>query len=93
MTIDLTTTNVLLGILAMVSVLEMAVAIALLAAVFLLVRRITTAIDGIEVRQVAPMTTRVNAILDDVKEVTACAKNAAGRADRFAGWWRTFRGA
>ena len=93
MTVDLTTTNVLLGILATVSVLETLVAIALMAAVFMLIRRVTTAIEGIEVRQVAPVTTRVNAILDDVKDVTACAKNAADRADRLAGWWRTFRGA
>ena len=93
MTVDLTTTNVLLGILATVSVLEALVAIALMAAVFLLIRRMTTVIEGIEVRQVAPVATRVNAILDDVKEVTACAKNAAERAERVTGWWRTFRGA
>ena len=93
MTVDLTTTNVLLGILATVSVLEALVAIALMAALFMLIRRMTIAIEGIEVRQVAPVTNRVNAILDDVKEVTACAKNAAARADRVAGWWRTFRSA
>jgi hypothetical protein len=93
MTVDLTTTNVLLGILATISVLEALVAIALMAAVFTLIRRVTLAIEGIEVRQVAPVTRRVNAILDDVKDVTACAKNAADRADRMTGWWRTFRGA
>jgi len=93
MTVDLTTTNVLLGILATVSVVEMLAALALLAAVFMLIRRVTLAIEGIEVRQVAPMTNRVNAILDDVKDVTACAKNAADRAERVAGWWRMFRGA
>jgi len=93
MTVDLTTTNVLLGILAAISVLEALVAIALMAAVFMLIRRVTLAIEGIEVRQVAPVTRRVNAILDDVKDVTACAKNAAERADRFAGWWKVFRGA
>ena len=93
MTVDLTTTNVLLGILATVSVLEALVAIALMAAVFVLIRRVMLAIEGIEVRQVAPVTTRVNAILDDVKAATACAKNAADRAERMAGWWRTFRGA
>jgi hypothetical protein len=90
MPVDLTTTNVLLGILATVSVLEMIAAVGLHAAVFVLIRRTTSAIGNIEVRQVAPVTTRVNAILDDVKDVTACAKNAAARADRLAGWWRTF---
>lgn len=93
MTVDLTTTNVLLGILATVSVLETLVAIALMAAMFLLIRRITATIEGIEVRQVAPVTNRVNGILDDVKEVTTCAKNAAERADRLAGWWKASRSA
>jgi len=93
MTVDLTTTNVLLGILATVSVLEALSVVALFAGGFMMLRRLMTLIEAVEQRQVAPMTARVNAILDDVKGVTACAKNAAGSAERFAGWWHMFRGA
>jgi pyrimidine operon attenuation protein/uracil phosphoribosyltransferase len=93
MSIDLTTTNVLLGILATVSVLEAMALVGVFIGGYLLVRRMTRALEGIEERQVAPAAARVNQILDDVKSVTGFAKSAAGRADRVAGWWRVFRGA
>ena len=78
---DLTTTNVLLGIMAAVSVLEAAAVIALLAGGFLLHRRLTRLIAGIEERQIAPAMTRVNAILDDVKDLSGLARGAADGAD------------
>jgi pyrimidine operon attenuation protein/uracil phosphoribosyltransferase len=93
MAVDLTTTNVLLGILATVSVLEALAIVGLLVGGYLLFRRMMTVIAGIEERQVSPAAARVNAILDDVKIVTGVAKSAAERADRMAGWWRGFRGA
>jgi hypothetical protein len=93
MTVDLTTTNVLLGILATVSVLEALVVVAFFVAGFLMLRRLMTMIEGVEQRQVVPMAMRMNAILDDVKGVTGCAKNAADHVERYAGWWRMFRGA
>jgi pyrimidine operon attenuation protein/uracil phosphoribosyltransferase len=93
MAIDLTTTNVLLGILATVSVLETLAVVGLFVGGYLLFRRMMTLIEGIEQRQVSPAAARVNDILDDVKSVTGVAKNAAERAERAAGWWRTFRGA
>ena len=93
MAIDLTTTNVLLGILATVSVIEALAFVGVFVGGYLLFRRVTTLIEGIEERQVAPAAARVNDILDNVKSVTAVAKSAAERADRMAGWWRGFRGA
>lgn len=93
MAIDLTTTNVLLGVLATVSVLETLAVVALFIGGYLLFRRMITLIEGIEKRQVAPAAARVNDILDDVKSVTGVAKSAAERVDRIAGWWRGSRGA
>ncbi len=93
MSIDLTTTNVLLGILATVSVLETLAVVGLFAGGYLLFRRMMTLIEGIEERQIAPAAARVTDILDDVKSVTGVAKSAAERAERAAGWWRAFRGA
>ena len=93
MTVDLTTTNVLLGILATISVLEALAVIGLFAGGYLLFRRLMKLLTEIEERQVAPAVARVNGILDDVKTVTGAAKRAAESADRMASWWRVFRGA
>jgi len=78
---DLTTTNVLLGIMAAVSLLEAAAVIALLGGGYLIYRKLTQLIDGIEQRQIAPVAARVNAILDDVKSVSGVARGAADGAD------------
>lgn len=89
---DLTTTNVLLGILAMVSVLEALVVIGLFAGGVMMFRRMMGAVAHIEAHQIAPAAKRINEILDDVKSVTEVAKRAAGHAHRMTGWWRVFRG-
>jgi hypothetical protein len=78
---DLTTTNVLLGIMAVVSLLEAAAVIALLWGGFLIYRRITHLIGRVEERQIAPAMARVNAILDDVKGVSGTVREAADTAD------------
>jgi hypothetical protein len=78
---DLTTTNVLLGIMAAVSLLEAVAVIAILGGGFLIYRRLTQLIAGIEGRHIAPAMSRVNAILDDVKVVSGVAKGAADGAD------------
>ena len=78
---DLTTTNVLLGVMAAVALLEAAAVIALLGGGFFMYRRLTRLIAGIEERQIAPVTSRMNAILDDVKSVTGVARGAADGAD------------
>ena len=88
MTPDLGTTNLLLGIMAAVSVLEALLVVGLAIAGFMAYRKVTVLVDqgmvlarGIEARQVAPAMMRVNAILDDVKDVTATVKHETDRVD------------
>jgi hypothetical protein len=78
---ELGTTNVLLGIMAAVSVLEALILFGAGIAGYLVYRRAMTLINGIEERQVAPAMARVNTILDDVKIVTARVKDEAERVD------------
>ena len=89
MTAELGTTNLLLGIMAAVSVLEALVIIGVGIAGFVVYRKVTALVDqgmvlanGIEARQVAPAMMRVNAILDDVKGVTATVKAETERVDQ-----------
>lgn len=81
MTVDLSTTNLLLGIMAAVSVLEALVVIGIGVAGFVAYRRVMTVVEGLENRQVAPAIARVNAILDDVKGVTNKVKEETERVD------------
>ena len=78
---DLSTTNALLGIMAVVSVLEALALVALIGGGVLIYRRLTRLIAGIEERHVVPVAARVNAILDDVKGVSAVVKGATDAAD------------
>src|SRR3954462_11497178 len=85
---ELGTTNLLLGIMAAVSVLEALVIIGVGVAGFMAYKRVMALVDtamtlaqGIEARQVAPAMMRVNAILDDVKGVTAKVKEETERVD------------
>jgi hypothetical protein len=71
---ELATTNLLLGIMAAVSLLEALAVIGLMVAGIVVYRRVTALIEGIEQRQVAPAMVRLNAILDDVKGVTTRVK-------------------
>jgi hypothetical protein len=75
------TTNVLLGIMAAVSVLEALLVIAIGVGAYLAYSRVMTLINGLEERQVAPAMARVNAILDDVKVVSVKVKEEAERVD------------
>ena len=79
---ELGTTNLLLGIMAAVSVLEALAIIGLGIAGFMVYRRVVDLINGLESRQVAPAMARVNAILDDVKDVTAKVKEETERVDQ-----------
>ena len=81
MTGDLGTTNLLLGIMAVVSVLEALLLIGMGVGGFMLYRKVMTLVEGLEARQVAPAMARVNAILDDVKEVSAKVKDETVRVD------------
>jgi hypothetical protein len=78
---NLGTTNVILGIMAAVSVLEALLVIGIGVAGYLIYRRVMDLVEGIEARQVAPAMARVNAILDDVKVVSAKVKEEAERVD------------
>lgn len=79
---NLSTTNLMLGIMAVVSVLEALVIIGIGVGGFLVYRRVMALVNGIEQRQVAPAMARVNAILDDVKVVSAKVKEEAERVDQ-----------
>jgi ubiquinone biosynthesis protein UbiJ len=83
---DLTTTNVFLGIMAAVSVLQAATIIGMFVGGVLVIRRFAHAMTAIEQQHVAPAAARVNAILDDVKEVTSTVREDAGRVDRLIDW-------
>jgi len=78
---NLGTTNLFLGIMAAVSVLEALVVIGIGVAAYMVYRRVIDLVNGLEARQIAPAMTRVNAILDDVKEVSAKVKEEADRVD------------
>jgi pyrimidine operon attenuation protein/uracil phosphoribosyltransferase len=79
---ELGTTNLLLGIMAVVSVLEALVLIGIGVAGFMAYRKVMDLVAGLEARQVAPAMARVNAILDDVKDVTAKVKEETERVDQ-----------
>ena len=78
---ELGTTNLLLGIMAAASVLEALVIISMGVAGFMAYRKVMVLVDGIEARHVAPAMARINAILDDVKTVTAKVKEETERVD------------
>jgi hypothetical protein len=79
---ELGTTNLLLGIMAAVSVLEALVIIGLGVAGFMAYRKVMELVAGLESRQVAPAMARVNAILDDVKAVSSKVKEETERVDQ-----------
>jgi hypothetical protein len=81
MPVELGTTNLLLGIMAAASVFEALVIIGMGVAGFMAYRKVLALVDGIETRQVAPAMARINAILDDVKTVTAKVKEETERVD------------
>ena|SRR5579862_3266042 len=78
---ELGTTNLLLGIMAAVSVLEALLVVGVGIGCVMVYRRVTALVDGIETRQVTPMMIRVNGILDDVRVVTTKVKEETERVD------------
>ena len=78
---ELGTTNLLLGIMAAVSVLEALALIGMGVAGFTVYRKVMELVAGLETRQVAPAMIRVNAILDDVRDVTAKVRQETERVD------------
>jgi hypothetical protein len=78
---NLGTTNLLLGIMAAVMVLEALVIIGLGIAGWAVYHRVTSLIDRIETERVEPLVARLNVILDDVRGVAARVKEDAERVD------------
>jgi hypothetical protein len=81
MSAELGTTNLMLGIMAAVSVIEALVIIGIGIAGFIAYRRAMELINGLEARQIAPAMARVNTILDDVQVVSAKVKEETERVD------------
>jgi len=79
---ELGTTNLLLGIMAAVSVLEALAIIGMGVAGFTVYRKVMELVAGLETRQFAPAIIRVNAILDDVRDVTAKVRQETERVDQ-----------
>jgi len=78
---DLGTTNLLLGVMAVVSVLEALVVIGMGVAGWIMYRRVMELVNGLEQRHIVPLRTRVDQILDDVKGVTEKVKEETDRVD------------
>ena len=78
---DLHTTNVLLGIMAAVSVLEALVIIGAGIGGFLAYRRVMQLVGDLESRQIAPLRQKVDAILGDVQAITARVSQQTERVD------------
>jgi uncharacterized membrane protein len=82
MTGNLDTTNVLLGIMAAVSVFEALLLIGVGIGAVIVYRRLMQIIADLEARQIAPLRERVDAILMDVKSVTARVSYQTERVDQ-----------
>lgn len=79
---NLDTTNLLLGIMAAVSVLEGLLIIGIGVAAWRAYRSMTDLMAGLEERQIAPAMARVNGILDEVKLVATHVRNDTERVEQ-----------
>jgi methyl-accepting chemotaxis protein len=85
---DLNTTNILLGIMAAVSVLQMLVLVAVGVLAYRLYRQAVQTVRDVEQRQIAPLTAQIRSligrfdgVLDDVKAMTARVTRRTERID------------
>lgn len=78
---DLGTTNMWLAIMAIVSVLEALLLIGIGVGGFLMYRRVMRLVNDLETRQIAPVREKVDAILLDVKAVTASVNQQTERVN------------
>ena len=78
---DLGTTNMWLMVMAIVSVLEALLLIGMGVAGFLVYRRVMQLVTDLEARQIAPLREKVDAILVDVKSVTASVSQQTSRVN------------
>lgn len=86
MAVDLSTTNVFLGILAVVSLVQLVAVMAICVGLYLVSRRVLQLIHTVEEKQLAPAAARVNAVLDDVKDITSHVKGQTACADSVSRW-------
>ena len=77
----LETTNLLIGIIAGVSVLQALVLIGVAVGSFMAYRRVMALINDLEARQIAPLREKVDGILADVKSVTSRVSHQTERVD------------
>lgn len=77
----LETTNIILGIMAGVSVLGALVLIGVAVGAFMAYKRVLSLVTDLEQRQIAPLRAKVDAILADVKSVTARVSQQTERVD------------
>jgi len=80
-TANLGTTNMILGIMAAVSVLEALVIVGLGIGGFILYRRVTSLLEDVEQRHIAPIRQKVDAILESVHSVAARVNHQTERVD------------
>jgi len=78
---NLDTTNVLLGIMAGVSVLEALVLIGIGVGAIMMYRRVMRLVEDLETRQIAPIREKVETILGDVQTVAARVSQQTERVD------------
>lgn len=78
---DLGTTNMWLAIMAIVSLLEALVLIGVAIGGFMAYRRVMQLVNDLETRQVGPLREKVEAILVDVKAVTASVSQQTERVN------------
>jgi len=78
----LATTNLLLGIMAAVSLLEACVVIGMGVVAWKEYHRIRTLVADLEQQKLAPTMMRVNAILDDLRGVTTTVREETERVDQ-----------
>lgn len=78
---NLDTTNFILAIMAVVSVLEALLLIGFGIGGFMIYRRVMQLVADLEARQIAPLREKVDAILIDVKSVTARVSQQTERVD------------
>lgn len=78
---NLETTNLMLGIMAAVAVLEALLLIGLAVGGFVVYRRVMQLVNDLEGRQIAPLREKVDAILVDLKTVTARVSQQTERVD------------
>jgi hypothetical protein len=78
---DLGTTNVLLLVMAIVSVLEALLILGLAIGGYRAYSRMMRLLETVEERHIGPLTLRANAILDDLKRVSTTVRDETDRAN------------